>query len=73
MGHFFEGGVCGDGYNHGSIWLVRLSFAAILAPIMDLKGVWTAMCVELCFRGIIFLIRLYRGQWLNRSFDKVKD
>nr|WP_319400712.1 MATE family efflux transporter [uncultured Carboxylicivirga sp.] len=52
--------------NFGSIWLVRLSLAAILAPIMGLKGVWIAMCVELCFRGLIFLIRLYKGKWLDK-------
>ncbi len=55
--------------NFGSIWLVRLSLATILAPIYGLKGVWIAMCVELCFRGVIFLIRLYRGKWLNKSFE----
>ena len=52
--------------NFGSIWLVRLSLAAILAPIMGLQGVWIAMCVELCFRGVIFLIRLYKGKWLDK-------
>ncbi len=52
--------------NFGSIWIVRLSLAAILAPILGLKGVWIAMCIELCFRGIIFLIRFYRGKWLDK-------
>ena len=55
--------------NFSSIWAVRLVLAAILAPIMGLRGVWIAMCIELCFRGVIFLIRLYRGKWLNRSFE----
>ena len=54
--------------NFFSIWAVRLTLAAYLAPIMGLKGVWIAMCVELCFRGIIFLIRLIRGRWLNSKF-----
>lgn len=44
--------------NLSSIWVVRLSLAALLAPTMGLKGVWIAMCVELCFRGTIFLILL---------------
>lgn len=44
--------------NFGSIWAVRLTLAAWLAPSMGLKGVWLAMCIELCFRGMIFLIRL---------------
>lgn len=50
--------------NFGSIWGVRLTLAALLAPVMGLHGVWLAMCVELCFRGVIFLIRLWRGRWL---------
>lgn len=51
--------------NLGSIWAVRLSLAALLAPTYGLRGVWIAMCVELCFRGAIFLWRLYRGNWLK--------
>ena len=51
--------------NLGSIWAVRLSLAAFLAPEYGLEGVWIAMCVELCFRGIIFLTRLYRKKWLK--------
>lgn len=49
--------------NFGSIWLVRLPLAALLAPTLGLQGVWIAMCVELCFRGLIFLIRLVSGRW----------
>lgn len=49
-----------------SIWAVRLSLAVILAPTMGLKGVWIAMCTELCFRGIIFLIRLLRERWMRK-------
>lgn len=41
-----------------SIWGVRLTLAAWLAPTMGLRGVWLAMCLELCFRGLIFLILL---------------
>ena len=51
--------------NFFSIWAVRLSLAALLAPTMGLKGVWIAMCVELCFRGVIFLIHLKRERWLK--------
>lgn len=50
--------------NFGSIWGVRLTLAALLAPTLGLRGVWTAMCIELCFRGAIFLIRLWRKRWL---------
>ncbi len=41
-----------------SMWGVRISLSAFLAPRLGLKGIWIAMCIELCFRGTIFLIRL---------------
>lgn len=52
--------------NLGSMWVVRITLAAILAPAMGLQGVWLAMCIELCFRGAIFLIRLRYGRWMRR-------
>ena len=51
--------------NFGSIWLIRIPLAAIMAPTMGLRGVWIAMCIELTFRGLIFLGRLYWGKWLK--------
>lgn len=53
--------------NFSSIWLVRLPIAALLAPSMGLDGVWLAMCIELCFRGMIFLWRLLSGAWLKKG------
>lgn len=53
--------------NFFSIWAVRLTLAAWLAPTLGLQGVWIAMCVELCFRGLIFLVRLKRGRWLKHN------
>lgn len=53
--------------NFGSIWCVRLTLAALLAPTMGLRGVWIAMAVELCFRGIIFLWRLLGNAWLKKA------
>lgn len=53
--------------NFGSIWLVRIPLAAIMAPIYGLKGVWLAMCAELTFRGIIFLWRMVTGKWLKKG------
>lgn len=50
--------------NFGSIWGVRLTLAAILAPTMGLRGVWLAMCIELTFRGAIFLARLWGTKWV---------
>ncbi|MBR5652933.1 MAG: MATE family efflux transporter [Prevotella sp.] len=49
--------------NLGSMWLVRLSMAAILAKSYGLRGVWLAMAMELSFRGLIFLYRLFRVRW----------
>ena len=49
-----------------SMWGVRLTLAALLAVTYGLPGVWTAMAIELCFRGGIFLIRLFHGGWLNK-------
>ena len=53
--------------NFGSIWLIRLPIAALLAPTMGLAGVWLAMCVELCFRGAIFIWRLVSGAWIKQG------
>ncbi len=52
-----------------SMWGVRLTLAYALAPILGLRGAWIAMCVELCFRGVIFLIRLFREDWLKTKHD----
>ncbi len=41
-----------------SMWVVRIPLAAILAPAYGLQGIWTAMCIELIFRGILFLTLL---------------
>lgn len=55
--------------NLASMWLVRLTLAAWLAPVYGLRGVWMAMAVELTFRGTIFLVRLFRGRWMKKSFS----
>ncbi len=46
-----------------SMWAVRVSLAALLAPRYGLQGVWFAMAVELTFRGLIFLARMKWGNW----------
>ena len=48
-----------------SMWGVRITLSVILVGTMGLYGIWTAMCAELCFRGVIFLVRLLRGRWLD--------
>lgn len=45
--------------------LIHKSLPALLAKEMGLKGVWLAMCIELCVRGILYFIRLKRGKWLK--------
>jgi len=47
-----------------SMWGVRLTLAALLASTYGLPGVWTAMAIELTFRGSIFLYRIFNGKWL---------
>ena len=59
--------------NLGSMWLVRLTMAAALAPVYGLAGVWTAMAIELTFRGCIFLWRIFRGTWLKVSLQRIES
>ena len=56
-----------------SMWFVRLTLAASLAPKYGLKGVWTAMAIELTLRGTIFLIRLFKGNWAEKLMVKSKN
>ena len=56
-----------------SMWAVRLTMAATLAPKYGLKGVWTAMAIELSFRGSIFLIRLFKGGWAEKLKLKIDN
>lgn len=50
-----------------SMWAIRIPLAAFLAPRIGLRGVWIAMCTELCFRGVIFLIRLAGHRWSGKE------
>ncbi len=66
--------------NFGSMWLVRIPLAAILAPRVGLRGVWIAMCLELIFRGVIFLWRMFGRSWLKperkpdtEAFEALED
>lgn len=54
-----------SGMNLVSMWAVRIPLSALLAASLGLKGVWIAMCGELCFRGVIFLCRLRWGNWMK--------
>lgn len=53
--------------NFASMWIIRISLALILVPTYGLLGVWTAMCIELCVRGSLFIIRLWSGRWSKKS------
>ena len=57
------------GMSLASMWAVRLSLAALLAPHYGLKGVWAAMAIELTFRGTLFLVRLVRGGWQDKMVN----
>ncbi len=41
-----------------SIWGVRLTLSVLLAGRWGLPGAWFAMCMELCVRGLLLLLRL---------------
>lgn len=41
-----------------SLWIVRLGLSLWLVKPFGLVGIWIAMAAELCFRGIIMLIRV---------------
>ncbi len=48
-----------------SMWLVRLTLAYFLSIHYGLVGVWIAMAIELTFRGILLMTRLFRGSWMK--------
>ncbi len=43
--------------NLGSIWIVRVGSALVLVRRFGLTGMWIAMAVELCIRGLLLLYR----------------
>ena len=47
------------------MWGVRITLSLLLVGNLGLIGVWLAMAAELCARGLIFMVRLYRGKWLH--------
>lgn len=44
--------------NLGSIWIVRIGLALLLVGPLGLHGMWIAMAVELCVRGLLMLFRM---------------
>ena len=55
------------GINLVSLWIVRLGLSAILVTTMGLYGVWMAMSIELCFRGIVYLLWLSSKRWMKKA------
>ena len=51
--------------NFISMWFVRIPLSLLLASYYGFYGIWVAMCIELCIRGLLFLYRLKRGKWLK--------
>ena len=52
-----------------SMWCVRIVLSVIFISLgLGLTGIWIAMCIELCFRGTLFIIRTLRGKWLKKKF-----
>lgn len=49
-----------------SIWVVRLGLAMILVRRLGIHGMWIAMAVELCVRGLLLLHRLLCSKFLKR-------
>ena len=53
-----------------SMWGVRLTLAWWLARDYGLRGFWTAMAIELTFRGSIFLARMRYGKWNTKKLTR---
>lgn len=53
--------------NFTSMWGVRITLTLAMVPHWGLRGAWIAMCIELCFRGALFLFFLWRRRWLPRD------
>jgi len=52
-----------------SLWFVRLGLSLLLVGRLGLTGIWIAMAVELCFRGLVLAARLlYKTHFSKASF-----
>lgn len=55
------------GINLVSMWMVRLGLSALMVKTMGLYGVWMAMAIELCFRGLVYLLWLSTKRWMKKN------
>ena len=53
-----------------TMWGVRITLSFLLAKPFGLNGVWIAMAIELCIRGILFMIRMYSNKWVHIDLFK---
>ncbi len=56
--------------NLGSIWIVRIGLALLLVPRLGLLGMWIAMTVELCVRGLLMLYRQLTSRHYHLAAEK---
>lgn len=59
--------------NLGSIWVVRIGLALLLVGPFGLMGMWIAMAVELCVRGLLILYRQKTSKYYHPGYRKVKN
>ncbi len=55
--------------NLATMWGIRITLAIILSPHLGLDGVWLAMCIELCIRGLLMLWRLRSMRWIPKELQ----
>lgn len=54
-------------FNFAGMWGVRITLSLLWVGKYGIKGVWIAMTIELCVRGILFLYRLKdEKSWLKK-------
>lgn len=59
--------------NLGSIWIVRIGLAAVLVQHLGLHGMWIAMAVELCVRGLLMLYRNKTTKYYGQKHDQTAE
>lgn len=59
--------------NLGSIWIVRIGLALLLVGPLGLHGMWIAMAVELCVRGLLMLYRHGTSKYYKVKPQKTAD
>ena len=59
--------------NLGSIWVVRIGLALLLVGPFGLMGMWIAMAVELCVRGLLILYRQKTSKYYHPGYRKAKN